>query len=64
VKRVVIDGDLCQGSGECIAIAGSPALALDDRGVAHLVEPDVLFSDAAAEQMVATCPSMAISIEA
>lgn len=59
MKRIVIDADLCQGTRECAAIAGS-AVTFDATGIAS-VGADVAFPDDVANRMVAMCPSMAIS---
>jgi ferredoxin len=59
----VIDEDLCQGARECAAIA--PGLVtFDSVGIAQ-VEPGAAELDAElAARLVATCPSMAITIDA
>jgi ferredoxin len=58
VKRIVINGDLCQGSRECAGIAPA-AVDFDDDGIA--VATDTLLSDDVARQMESSCPSMAIT---
>jgi ferredoxin len=58
--RIAIDEDLCQGSGECVAIAGS-VITQDELGIAH-VRTEV--ADDVAARVVATCPSMAITVVA
>lgn len=58
-RRLAIDGDLCQGSGECAALAGD-LVVFDALGVAEVVAPGEI-DDALAERLVATCPSGAVS---
>lgn len=60
MKRIEIDGDLCQGTGECRAIAPD-VVAFDATGVAEPVPEHAVVDDALADRLVNTCPSMAIS---
>lgn len=59
--RVSIDPELCQGAGECLAIAPD-RIELDELGVARLTAGDDL-PDELAERLERTCPSMAITTE-
>lgn len=62
MARIAIDGDLCQGTAECMNIA--PGLVeLDGLGIATVVDPDAEVSEEVAGRLVATCPSQAISVE-
>jgi ferredoxin len=62
MKRIMVDGDLCQGSGECAAIAPS-LIVFDESGVAQVVpSSDDGVADDIAERLVAICPSMAVSL--
>jgi ferredoxin len=61
MARIAIDGDLCQGTAECMNIAPG-VVELDGLGIATLVDPDAEFPDDAAGKLVATCPSQAISL--
>jgi ferredoxin len=59
--RIVIDEDLCQGTKECAAIV--PGLVtFDGVGIAQVDPTAPELSDQEAARLVATCPSMAISI--
>lgn len=61
MARITIDEDLCQGTKECAAIV--PGLVTFDAVGIATVAPDAPeISDDEAERLVATCPSMAISI--
>ncbi|MEY2456591.1 MAG: ferredoxin [Acidimicrobiaceae bacterium] len=60
MKRLVIDGDLCQGTRECQALAPS-AVTFDAMGIAHTVDGGPTISDDVADRVAATCPSMAIT---
>ena len=63
MKRIVIDGDLCQGTKECAALLPN-AIAFDASGVAHLgPNEDGVIDDELADLVAATCPSMAITVE-
>ena len=60
MKRILIDGDLCQGTGECAAL--SPAtVTFDATGIAEAVAGHDVLDDDLADRLVATCPSMAIT---
>lgn len=58
--EIRIDEDLCQGTGECAAIAPD-AVTFDADGIA--VPTGVTVTQDVAERLVKTCPSMAISID-
>lgn len=60
MKRLVIDGDLCQGTRECAALAPS-AVAFDAMGIARPVDDAAALDDDLADRVAATCPSMAIT---
>lgn len=60
MKLIVIDEALCQGTGECAAIAPG-AIAFDSTGIAGVLEGRGEVEDDVADRMVATCPSMAIT---
>lgn len=62
MKRIVIDGDLCQGTGECAVIAPG-AVTFDGTGIASVADGCGELDDAVADRLVATCPSMAISAQ-
>jgi ferredoxin len=61
MTRVAIDEDLCQGVRECAAIAPQ-AVSFDAVGIAQVnpTAPDL--DPEVAARLVATCPSMAITI--
>lgn len=61
MARIAIDGDLCQGTAECMNIAPG-VVELDGLGIATLVDPDAEVPDDVAGKLVATCPSQAISL--
>jgi ferredoxin len=61
VTRVTIDEDLCQGARECAAIAPQ-AVSFDAVGIAQLDPGQPDLDPEVAARLVATCPSMAISI--
>lgn len=59
--RVWIDGRICIGSGNCIALARG-AIELGSDGVAHVVDADA--ADAAALRLAErSCPTGAIFVE-
>ncbi|BBW99591.1 hypothetical protein BST36_21145 [Mycolicibacterium moriokaense] len=58
MKRIAIDGDLCQGSSQCAGIAPA-AVDFDDDGIAFAT--DTLLADDVARQVESSCPSMAIT---
>lgn len=60
MPRITIDDSLCQGTAECLNIAGS-LIELDGLGIATVVDADAEVSDEVAAKLVATCPSQAIS---
>lgn len=62
MKRIVIDSDLCQGTGECAVIA-PPTVWFDETGIAHVVDDHAVVDDDVAARLAATCPSMAITAE-
>jgi len=57
--HIEIDEDLCQGTGECAALAGD-LVTFDALGIARVTDADADVSDDLAARLVATCPSMAI----
>jgi ferredoxin len=59
MKLIVIDGDLCQGSRQCAAIAPQ-AVDFNVDGVAN--STSVVLNDEVAERLAATCPAMAITV--
>lgn len=61
MTRIAIDGDLCQGTAECAAVAPG-LIAFDDLGIAQVDPAADEVSGEVADRLVATCPSMAISI--
>ena len=61
MTRVRIDDDLCQGSRECAALV--PGLVTFDAvGIAEVAPDAPEITEDEARRLVATCPSMAISI--
>ena len=58
--RVVIDEDLCQGTGSCLSLAPS-AIELDGLGIAHVVDAGAELADDLVAKLISICPSMAIS---
>lgn len=60
MTRLVIDGDLCQGTGECAALAPD-LITFDDLGIAVVRDPDASVDAALVRRIVATCPSGAIT---
>ncbi len=60
-RRITIDGDLCQGTGECAALA-SQTVTFDPLGIA-VVQPPGEVDESLADRLVRTCPSGAISAE-
>lgn len=61
MTRIQIDEDLCQGTRECAVLA--PALVTFDAvGIAQVDPAAPELSPEEADRLVATCPSMAISI--
>ena len=59
--RLTVDSDLCQGTGECLALAPT-AIVLDSIGVARIAD-DARFEDDIAAKLVMICPSMAIAAQ-
>lgn len=63
MTRVSIDEDLCQGARECAAIAPG-SISFDSVGIAQLDPSAAELEADVAARLVATCPSMAITIDA
>jgi len=59
MKLIIIDGDLCQGSRQCAAIAPQ-AVGFSADGVAG--PTGVTLDDEVADRLAATCPAMAITV--
>lgn len=59
MKRIVIDGDSCQGSRECAGIAAE-AVDFDGDGIASAT--DAVLTDDVAWHMESACPGMAITV--
>jgi ferredoxin len=57
--RVVVDPDVCIGSGECVA-EDPDAVELDDSGCAHVKLAEL--DEDRAESLCAVCPVGALSI--
>lgn len=61
MTRIAIDEDLCQGARECAALVPG-LITFDALGIAVVAPGAPELSDDEAARLVATCPSMAISI--
>ncbi len=62
MTRVLVNEELCQGSGQCVALAPE-TLGLDEMGVAAvwINAPELTLDEA--ENLVRVCPAMAIELE-
>ena len=58
--RVLIDEDLCQGTGSCLSLAPG-AIELDALGIARVVDASVDVADDVVAKLISICPSMAIT---
>jgi len=58
-RRLKVDPDLCQGTGQCVQLAAG-SITFDSIGVAQVVG-DGCVDDDTARRLIAICPSMAIS---
>ncbi len=58
--RVLIDENLCQGTGSCLSLAPE-AIELDGLGIAHVVDERAELADDVVAKLISICPSMAIS---
>lgn len=60
MSRVVIDEELCQGTGSCLSLAPA-AIELDGLGIAHVVDDSAELDDDVVAKLISICPSMAIT---
>ncbi len=60
MTRLVIDADLCQGTGECAALAPD-LIEFDALGIAVVRDRAASVDAALAQRIAATCPSGAIT---
>ena len=58
--RVIVDDDVCIGSGECVA-EDPDAITLDDNGTARLLVGEL--EEARAQTLCDVCPVGALSIQ-
>lgn len=58
--RLIVDPDVCIGSGECVA-EDPAAIELDDSGCARVLIPEL--EDDRAKRICDSCPVGALSVE-